>query len=112
MWKNIIVHRIETFTITVFGPPVASEPFKETTNVSMVLYLQNHRNVFVESVCKREERGRWGGLRMDSILTAIWTHNCHCAFFRVYPIEFICVSMSTVIALIVDINFVYVYVRH
>ena len=80
------------------------ETSKEIVDTSMVFDIQNHSNVFVESVCNKEKRGGWGGERANSRLTAIGTHNCDCTFLRVYPIELICVSMPTVIALIVDIN--------
>lgn len=49
---------------------------------------------------------------MSPILTAIWTHNCDCTSVWMYSIELIRMSMSTVIALIVDIDLMYVYRRH
>ena len=54
------MHRNMTITVRVFGPPRASESLKETINTSMILDLQKHRNVFVESVCNKR-REKWVG---------------------------------------------------
>ena len=49
---------------------------------------------------------------MNPTLTAIRTHNYDCAFVWVYSIVLIRMSMSTVIALVVDKNLMYVYRHH
>ena len=62
----------------------------------------------------QQEKRKVGGVSpaMNPTLTAIWTHNCDCAFVWVYTIELIRMSMSTVIALVVDKNLMYVYRHH
>ena len=84
------------------------EASEEITDTSIVLDAQDHRNVFADSVCIKKIKGAWGGGRVDSILTAIRTHNYDCTFLRVYSIEHVCISMSTMIALIVDVNLMWV----
>ena len=58
--NTLTVHRIMTIKVAVFGPPLASEPSKETINTFMILDLQKHRNVFIESVCNKRREG-WVG---------------------------------------------------
>ena len=58
--EALTVHRTMAITVTVFGPPLASESLKETIYTSMILDLQKHRNVFVESACKKGREG-WVG---------------------------------------------------
>ena len=81
------------------------ETSEEITDTPRVLDIQDHRNVFADSVCRNgDKRERGMGGRVYWILTAIWTHDNDCAFLRVYPIARVCVSMSAMIALIVDVN--------
>ena len=51
---------------------------------------------------RQKEQGVWKGVNW--LLTAIWTHNNDSIFFRMCSVERGCISMSTTIALIVDIK--------
>ena len=77
-----------------------SKSGEKITDTCIVFDIQNHRDVYIELAYKRNTT-RVGSI---SRLTAIWTHNYSCAIFGTYSVKVVYVSVSTMVAFIVDVD--------
>ena len=96
----------------VFGYPVCSitgcysrsslnsKPGEKVADACIILDVQNHRDVFIY-LAYSNITTKHGPI---SRLTAIWAHNYSCAILGTYSVEVICVSVSTMVAFIVDVD--------
>ena len=67
-------------------------------NTFMILDIKNLGNVWARLICFPK------GKVKKLTLTIVWTDNCDGTFFRLDSVEFIGVSMSTMIAFVVNVN--------